>query len=75
MQATREAGNESGLVVLATGIVPQKPAIPLNLKPGGFLADEQQEGIYPVACSKKPMDVSTSVKDSTAAALKAIQLP
>ena len=68
------------MVVLATGIVPS--GINLNLNPpagragkdqNNFISDLQSEGIYPVACSRKPMDVSSSVKDATAAALKAIQ--
>lgn len=61
------------LVVLATGIVPN--ALPLYLATSAieFLSDDQQEGIYAVGCSRKPMDVSSSVKEATAVALKAIQ--
>jgi len=63
------------MVILATGIVPTK----LNLDQikhdnNGFIIPEQSEdGIFPVACAKKPLDVSSSVKDSTGMALKAIQ--
>ncbi|MBN2347356.1 MAG: CoB--CoM heterodisulfide reductase iron-sulfur subunit A family protein [Bacteroidales bacterium] len=61
------------LVVLATGIVSNE--LPLNLltTQDGFLSDDQQEGIHAISCSKKPMDVSSSVKEATAVALKAIQ--
>ena len=65
---------EADLVVLATGIVPQKPGIAIAENSDGFLAVDQPNDIIPVACSRKPLDVSASVKDATAAALKAIQL-
>ncbi|NOZ46205.1 MAG: CoB--CoM heterodisulfide reductase iron-sulfur subunit A family protein [Chlorobi bacterium] len=64
---------EADLVVLATGIVPNDPGFTIQKNSFGFLRTEKNEGIHPIACSKKPMDVSTSVKDATAAALKAIQ--
>lgn len=66
--------HEADLVVLATGIVPSITNLNLNKDQNGFLTEIQQEGIYVVSCCKKPMDVSASVKDATAAALKAIQL-
>jgi len=66
--------HEADLVVLATGIVPVIPDLNLNKDQNGFLKEIQQEGIHVVSCCKKPMDVSSSVKDATAAALKAIQL-
>ncbi len=66
--------HEAELVVLATGIVPSITNLNLNKDQYGFLMEAQQEGIYVVSCCKKPMDVSESVKDATAAALKAIQL-
>ena len=65
--------HEADLVVLATGIVPNHPLGNLITNQEGFFTNEQQEGFYAVSCSKKPMDVSSSVKDATAAALKAIQ--
>ncbi|MCF8380263.1 MAG: FAD-dependent oxidoreductase [Bacteroidales bacterium] len=65
---------KADLVVLATGIVPASPQFTLNKNESGFILDTQIEGIHPIACSKKPMDVSASVKDATAAALKAIQI-
>lgn len=69
----RKISYEAELVVLATGIVPQQPGFELVLNEGGFIAAGQEKGLIPVACSKSPMDVSSSVKDATAAALKAIQ--
>jgi heterodisulfide reductase subunit A-like polyferredoxin len=65
---------EAEMVVLATGIVPSDIKLNLDKDKYQFLTDIQAEGIIPVACSRKPMDVSASVKDATAAALKAIQI-
>lgn len=65
---------EAELVVLATGIIPSDIHLNLSKDQNNFITDIQPEGIIPVACSRKPMDVSTSVKDATAAALKAIQI-
>lgn len=64
---------EAELAVLATGIVPSNIDLNLNKDDNQFMTDVQTEGIIPVACSRKPMDVSTSLKDATGAALKAIQ--
>jgi len=71
------------MVVLATGIVPANGVlangVPANGLPGmrvneeGFLSGSQDDGIYAAACAKKPMDVSASVKDATAAAIKAMR--
>ncbi|HWQ40474.1 MAG TPA: CoB--CoM heterodisulfide reductase iron-sulfur subunit A family protein [Desulfosporosinus sp.] len=66
------------MVVLATGIVPAtvgiKVPVEITYDEDGFIAtDSQQPGIYGAGCVKKPMDVASSVKDATAAALKAIQ--
>lgn len=66
------------MVVLATGIVPAND-LPTNGVPGmrvneeGFYSGSQDDGIYAAACAKKPMDVSASVKDATAAAIKAMR--
>lgn len=65
--------HEADLVVLATGIVPHQLPGNLIINQEGFLTSEQQEGICAVSCSKSPMDVTSSVKDATAGALKAIQ--
>jgi quinone-modifying oxidoreductase subunit QmoA len=69
----RKISLEADLVILATGIVPNQPGFPLKYDPSGFVDTEQADGIIPVACCRKPMDVSSSVKDATAAALKALQ--
>lgn len=66
------------MVVLATGIVPSTDEmnLPVELKVdgNGFLeAETGVEGIYAAGCVKRPCDVSRATKDSTAAALKAIQ--
>jgi len=66
------------MVVLATGMVPAtvglKVPVEITYDEDGFIAtDSQQPGIYGAGCVKKPMDVASSVKDATAAALKAIQ--
>ncbi|MFC2152859.1 heterodisulfide reductase subunit A, partial [Bacteroidota bacterium] len=64
---------EADMVVLATGIVPNEINLEINTDQNQFITDFQKNGIFPVACSRKPMDVSASVKDATAAAVKAIQ--
>jgi quinone-modifying oxidoreductase subunit QmoA len=38
----------------------------------GFVVSEKP-GIYAAGCTRKPLDVATSNRDATAAALKAIQ--
>jgi len=65
---------EAEMAVLATGIIPSNINLDMNLDQNQFIADLQKGGIIPVACSRKPMDVSSSVKDATAAALKAMQI-
>ncbi len=62
------------MAVLATGIVPCDSNLNLNKDQNHFITDLQKDGIIPVACSRKPMDVSASVKDATAAAVKALQI-
>jgi quinone-modifying oxidoreductase, subunit QmoA len=69
----RKVKYEADMVVLATGIVPNVPEIAMKPKSTGFFEVQTLDGIYPVACCRKPMDVSASVKDATGAALKAIQ--
>ena len=66
------------MVVLATGIVPNTAddQIPFNLEYDeyGFLDGATDvEGVYAAGCAKHPCDVSRATKESTAAALKAIQ--
>jgi quinone-modifying oxidoreductase subunit QmoA len=67
---------EVDMVVLATGLV---PSIADSRLPGGIAYDDYgfivpgTTGIYGAGCSKRPLDVSSSVMDATGAALKAIQ--
>jgi len=69
---------EFDLVVLATGIVPNTAdvQIPFELKYDeyGFIdGTTGVDGLYAAGCAKRPCDVSRATKDSTAAALKAVQ--
>jgi len=62
------------MVVLATGMQPESfdfkvPGVKYAVD--GFVVDA--EGIYSAGCAKAPMDVAGCGKDSTSAALKAIQ--
>ncbi|MEW5984779.1 MAG: FAD-dependent oxidoreductase [Acidobacteriota bacterium] len=66
------------LVVLASGIVPNTAdmKVPVSLKYDayGFIdGTTEVPGIYAAGCAKRPCDVARSTKDSTAAALKAVQ--
>jgi quinone-modifying oxidoreductase, subunit QmoA len=67
------------LVVLATGMVPNTPAVSVQNTEvarddsGFFLPAQPVSGIIGAGCVKQPADVSTCVQDATAAALKAIQ--
>lgn len=66
------------MVVLSTGMVPNTAdiKIPFELKYDeyGFIdGSSNVDGVYAVGCAKRPCDVSRTTKDSTAAALKAIQ--
>ncbi|MFP5212066.1 MAG: CoB--CoM heterodisulfide reductase iron-sulfur subunit A family protein [Acidobacteriota bacterium] len=61
------------LVVLATGMAPM-PVPMADLDDNGFvLANQAVPGIIGAGCARRPGDVSSSVQDATAAALKAIQ--
>ncbi len=61
------------MVVLATGLVPNLiEGIPLAME-NGFYGAVQKAGIIPAATCKRPMDVASSVRDATAAGLKALQ--
>ncbi len=68
------------MVVLATGVVPSTadspiPGVSLSCDENGFLIDSPNGGgIFAAGCVKRPLDVSRSVKDSTAAVMKAIQV-
>jgi len=61
------------LVVLAMGLTPAPLAAEMEKNEYGFFTPDQVSGLIPTASCKRPMDVSSSVKDATAAALKAMQ--
>lgn len=64
------------LVVLATGMVPSAPEAlhQFEQDDDGFLvADEEPSALLAAGCVRRPVDVAESVRDATAAALKAIQ--
>ena len=66
------------LVVLAGGMVPTTVADRLPVEAvydecGFMLPDQPIPGIIPAGTVKQPMDVASTVRDATAAALKAIQ--
>jgi quinone-modifying oxidoreductase subunit QmoA len=66
------------MVVLATGIVPNTAdlKIPFELEYDnyGFIdGSTKVDGVFAAGCAKRPCDVSRTTRDSTAAALKAIQ--
>lgn len=69
----RKIREEFDMLVLATGIVPESNVPGFAVNEAGFMNGNQQRGFYPAACVKKPMDVSASVKDATAAAVKAMK--
>ena len=66
------------MVVLAAGMEPQtrskKFPGDLNYEENGFLLSEQPAGIFTAGVAKKPSDVTTSVQDATASAIKSIQI-
>jgi quinone-modifying oxidoreductase subunit QmoA len=69
---------EVDLAVLATGMESSLTGVNLpdfvNLDENGFVAPHlQKPGIYSAGTAKVPADVSSSIQDSTGAALKAIQ--
>jgi len=73
--AGKKEEKDFDLIVLATGIVPNNEKLDIiKYNSEGFIITEDLPlGIYAAGCSKRPMDISTSVKDATGAALKAIQ--
>jgi quinone-modifying oxidoreductase subunit QmoA len=66
---------EADLVVLATGIVPNRPAGIEGLVADdyGFLAGEQPAGQCAAGCVMMPLEVSSAVQEGTSAALTALQ--
>lgn len=74
--ANRKSTQHFELVVLATGIVPQTEGLPeaLGRDECGFLdARNGRPGMYAAGCVHRPGEVSSTVQDATAAALKALQ--
>jgi len=61
------------MVVLAMGLTPNPVNANLKVNEYGFFLPRQEEGIIVAATCKRPMDVSSAVKDATASALKAMQ--
>ncbi len=66
------------MVVLATGMEPslkgQKKVAGIELDEDGFVpAVLQKNGIFSAGVAKRPVDVNSSIQDSTGTALKAIQ--
>jgi len=78
MMAGKKLEAAFDLVILAAGVVPNAadeklPGAAFKYDENGFVVDDYQAGLIGAGCSKRPLDVSRSVKDATAAALKAIQ--
>ena len=64
------------MVVLATGMVPNTsatrvPGLDLEYDDFGFALEGQREGVHIAGVTRRPMDVATTVRDGTGAALKA----
>jgi quinone-modifying oxidoreductase subunit QmoA len=77
-QTSKQIRDRFDMVVLATGMVPNKPAMEglpeVCYDDYGFMvSDEGKAGIFGAGCVRRPIDVATCVQESTAAALKAIQ--
>jgi quinone-modifying oxidoreductase subunit QmoA len=71
--AGKRVALEADLVVLATGIVPCRPSESLKSDEYGFLTRDQVPGQSVAGCAAAPVEVSSTVQDGTAAALRAIQ--
>ena len=72
--AGRKTTQRFGLVVLATGMVPQTERLPQGLPRDEFgFVTEGAPGFIGAGCVKRPEDVASSVRDATGAALKALQ--
>jgi quinone-modifying oxidoreductase subunit QmoA len=67
------------MVVLATGVVPSIadspiPGVDVKTDSDGFVIESSNGGgVFAAGCAKRPLDVSRSVKDATAAVMKAVQ--
>ena len=72
----RKLTQRADLVVLATGIVPNTEGLPAEFVRDefGFLVNPPgKTGVYAAGCVRRPEEVSATVQDGTAAALKAFQ--
>jgi quinone-modifying oxidoreductase subunit QmoA len=72
----RKSRERFGLVVLATGLVPQSEDLPEAFPRDefGFLLNPSNGGaLYAAGCARHPEEVSASVQDATGAALRALQ--
>jgi quinone-modifying oxidoreductase subunit QmoA len=66
------------MVVLATGMQPSLadrsiPGLPVSVDEHGFAQENREAGIFVAGVAKRPVDVMSSTRDGTAAALKAHQ--
>ncbi len=61
------------MVVLAAGLVPNHIVGNMKTNENGFYEVDQVPGFIPAATCKRPMDVASSVRDASAAVLKAMQ--
>ncbi len=76
VMAGRKITQRADLVVLATGIVPNTEELPEEFARDefGFLVNPPgRTGIHAAGCVRRPEEVSATVQDGTAAALKAFQ--
>ncbi len=76
VQSGKKITQRVGMVVLATGIVPQTAGLPKSfaLDEFGFVArGNGRTGFVGAGCVVRPEEVSATVQDATGAALKALQ--
>ena len=73
--AGKKISGEYDLVILATGIVPQKPGLAsIVVDPDGFiLKDGLDEGYSAGGCCCEPKDVAATVRESTGLVLQSLQ--
>ncbi len=71
--AGKRLDTTADMVVLATGLVPNGVPAELAADDYGFLLGDQPAGHFPAGCVMQPVEVSSTVQDGTAAALRAIQ--
>jgi quinone-modifying oxidoreductase subunit QmoA len=71
----RKETSEFELVVLATGMAPRTEGLPAVFEADeyGFLTSGDGDGLLSAGCAHRPGEVSSSVRNATAAALKAYQ--